>query len=581
MHNIITKTVKYKREDFTLKVLYFEIFFSHYSEKETQSFIINLKYNKTLFEGNVETKKNKNHFVFDFKFNDSQGFLGTTPPPPCVNLSKLEQLKIFNEALDSLNVKKNILFWDLINDSQKYLINQKYDFDFYLENLKLCYQQNEIKNVLMKFNVEDIIINEDKKENNYSNILDNIGNNPYKFFGINSDETEHNYKSKFYALLILYRLIYDKTKVKILLDDKKIQQLYSSIIKEFQNIKNKTIFIEMIKSNFISFDIINNAFSNLYNKNSEEIFLIISNNIEIIADCCIRENKIINIKDKINQTINIREIINAIKKIFNYQLERKKLFVILGNNIFINILIYLSLDSINSNLNEENGNEPKILELKNTNENSFQNINDEKNDNCQLNQKINELEKALNDKEKELNSEKAKTKDLTEKIKTLEIQLNDEKKYNLEFQKILNEKENYLNKERMKTEDLNEKIKELENNTNINVLNEKLIKLFEEIRQKDNELKEIKSLMPFEISKNEQLMSVIFYSIDQKIHYSIICKNTDKFNILENSLYEKFSEYKEFENYFTVNGMKVNRFKTLEENKIKNGDVIQVFQLDS
>ena len=63
LHNIITKTVKYKREDFTLKVLYFEIFFSHYSEKETQSFIINLKYNRKVFEGNVETKKNKNHFV--------------------------------------------------------------------------------------------------------------------------------------------------------------------------------------------------------------------------------------------------------------------------------------------------------------------------------------------------------------------------------------------------------------------------------------------------------------------------------------------------------------------------------------
>ena len=62
-------------------------------------------------------------------------------------------------------------------DSQKYLINQTYDFDFDLENLKLCYQQNEIKNILMKFSVNDIIINEDKKENNYSNILDNIDNN--------------------------------------------------------------------------------------------------------------------------------------------------------------------------------------------------------------------------------------------------------------------------------------------------------------------------------------------------------------------------------------------------------------------
>jgi chromosome segregation ATPase len=237
--------------------------------------------------------------------------------------------------------------------------------------------------------------------------------------------------------------------------------------------------------------------------------LIISNNIEIISDCCIRENKIINIKDNINQTINKREIINALKKIFIYQFETKKLFITLEINILKNIQIYLY--SINDNSNEKNGNEPKIFELKNTNENLLKNINvlenklkDEKNDNYQLNQKINELEKALNEKEKELNNEKIKSKDLTEKIKTLEIQLNDEKKYNLEFQKILNEKEDYLNKERKKTNDLNEKIKELENNTNINALNEKIIKLFEEVRQKEKELKEIKSLMPFEISKNEQ-----------------------------------------------------------------------------
>ena len=67
----------------------------------------------------------------------------------------------------------------------------------------------------------------------------------------------------------------------------------------FQNIQYKTVFIEMIKSNFITFDIINNAFSILYHNNLEEITLIISNNIEMISDCYIKEKEIINIKDNI------------------------------------------------------------------------------------------------------------------------------------------------------------------------------------------------------------------------------------------------------------------------------------------
>ena len=128
--------------------------------------------------------------------------------------------------------------------------------------------------------------------------------------------------------------------------------------------------------------------------------------------------------------------------------------------------------------------------------------------------------------------------------------------------------------------DLNEKIKVLEDNTNITSLNEKIIKLMEEIKEKENEIKELKLAFPFELKKDEKLISVIFISLDQKIHYSLICKNKDKFNILENLLYEKFPEYQESENYFMANGKKINRFKTLEENKIGNSDLIHLFKIE-
>ena len=61
-------------------------------------------------------------------------------------------------------------------------------------------------------------------------------------------------------------------------------------------------------------------------------------------------------------------------------------------------------------------------------------------------------------------------------------------------------------------------------------------------------------------------MSVIFKSLDEKLLYSIICKNTDKFNKLENKIYEikDFEEYADCDNYFIVNGNKVIKHKTLE-----------------
>ena len=67
--------------------------------------------------------------------------------------------------------------------------------------------------------------------------------------------------------------------------------------------------------------------------------------------------------------------------------------------------------------------------------------------------------------------------------------------------------------------------------------------LLEELKSKENESKEFKSNFPFDLKKGEKLMTVIFQSVDQKVHYAFICKNTDKFNIIENLLYDKYPEY--------------------------------------
>ena len=95
--------------------------------------------------------------------------------------------------------------------------------------------------------------------------------------------------------------------------------------------------------------------------------------------------------------------------------------------------------------------------------------------------------------------------------------------------------------------------------------------------EKDKEINTLKtklSRFPFELKEGEKLMSVIFTSVDQKINYSIICKNTDRFNNIENKLYDNYSEYAESENYFIVHGKRVIKSKSLEDNKINNNDII-------
>ena len=101
--------------------------------------------------------------------------------------------------------------------------------------------------------------------------------------------------------------------------------------------------------------------------------------------------------------------------------------------------------------------------------------------------------------------------------------------------------------------------------------------LLQEIFKRDREIEKLNNILeryPYKLDENEHLILVISTSVDTKILYSIICKNTTKFFVLESKLYDNMKEYLETENYFTVNGGGFNKFKTLEENKIKNNDII-------
>ena len=64
------------------------------------------------------------------------------------------------------------------------------------------------------------------------------------------------------------------------------------------------------------------------------------------------------------------------------------------------------------------------------------------------------------------------------------------------------------------------------------------------------------------------------------INYSMACRTTDLFSSLEERLYQDFPKYRNVEKIFMVNTHKIIRNNTLEENNIKNNDIISLFPID-
>ena len=179
--------------------------------------------------------------------------------------------------------------------------------------------------------------------------------------------------------------------------------------------------------------------------------------------------------------------------------------------------------------------------------------------------------KELEELRLQLTNEKEKNKILEEKNKKYERDLKE---------RGINKGEEQLRKE------LDNEIKKY-NNLKKQIEEEKALRMtygketkesyIETIIEKDKKIRELElkiSRFPFILEEGEVLMSIIFISSDQNLHYSIICKNTDEFYKIESQIYKKYPEYTENENFFILNGKKINRYKTLEQNGVKNNDII-------
>ncbi len=124
---------------------------------------------------------------------------------------------------------------------------------------------------------------------------------------------------------------------------------------------------------------------------------------------------------------------------------------------------------------------------------------------------------------------------------------------------IISNLQDYMKTSEEQTNDLKKRINELE--TKI----EKMTKENVEKLNKNNR----------QINLGNEI-SVFINSHDQKINCEIKCKENELFIEVEKKLYEKYNEYKDTNNSFTIGDRQIFRFKTLKENNIKDKDKIKL-----
>ena len=160
---------------------------------------------------------------------------------------------------------------------------------------------------------------------------------------------------------------------------------------------------------------------------------------------------------------------------------------------------------------------------------------------------------------------------------------NEIEKLKKDINRLNNENSSLKNEnERLKNENKNLK-KELDNyKKNLNAYKLEIDKLNSVLTNKKNEIKKLNDEMKnLKLNNNinekvyiNEIISIQFKSIDQKVDISYACKKDDVFVRIEEKLYNEYPDFKDLNTYFTVNGRVVKRFRSMIENDIRNNDKI-------
>ena len=103
---------------------------------------------------------------------------------------------------------------------------------------------------------------------------------------------------------------------------------------------------------------------------------------------------------------------------------------------------------------------------------------------------------------------------LSNSISDLKIKLEEANSHNIKLQKQIEEYQNFVSGYNVKKKKINLSEKN------------KILQYVEQLMEKEKEIKEIKSRYPFELSEGEKMICVSFISLNEDIHYSIICNIT-------------------------------------------------------
>ena len=114
-------------------------------------------------------------------------------------------------------------------------------------------------------------------------------------------------------------------------------------------------------------------------------------------------------------------------------------------------------------------------------------------------------------------------------------------------------------------------------NENINLKNQ--------LNLKENEIIQMKLKMKHNKKEDElvninDIMVINFISTDNSVHCGIKCLPTYTFAKVEEELYQFYDNFRNTNNAFIVKGRSILRFKTIKENNIHNGDIVQLIKVE-
>ena len=240
-----------------------------------------------------------------------------------------------------------------------------------------------------------------------------------------------------------------------------------------------------------------------------------------------------------------------------------------------------------SNSNKEQKKNYKIIKLKS--EENKQELIGDKNiilENKELKKKIDSCQlenKKLKEEIDKLKSCESENKKLKDELINLQLIESDNKKLKEEIEKIKEENNNLKND----LQKANKIILTLSNQPKVenqSINNDEINNLKQEIKLKNDIINNLKKELENEKNKMtninvnfNDIIVINFISTDNVINNKgIKCLKTDIFAEVEEKLYQEFPEYRETNNTFLANGQPVLRFKKIYENKIKDGDKIQL-----